>query len=223
MVGTVIGGAISAFIPKELFSQYLSFPLDFLIALGVGIPLYVCSTGSIPIAASLIAKGFSPGAALIFLIVGPATNAITLSFVRAKLGKKSFYLYLTSIAVVALLLGLLFNFMWGFFAQNQSLVTGAGKALAFEYKLISSIILIGIIVFSLLRSKPKEIKCDLEFDVPDIHCQNCKLSLEGNLKKEKQIDDVSVDIHNKKIKIKGKIKRQKALDKIKKSGYNPKE
>ncbi|UCG35489.1 MAG: permease, partial [Candidatus Omnitrophota bacterium] len=108
LIGTLLGGAIAAFVPKELFSQYISFPFDFLVALIIGIPLYVCATGSIPIAASLIAKGFSPGAALVFLIAGPATNAITLSFVRVKLGRKSFNLYLISIILVSILLGVLF-------------------------------------------------------------------------------------------------------------------
>jgi len=66
LLGTVLGGVISAAIPKEIFSKYFFFPLDFVVALAVGIPLYVCATGSIPVAVSLINKGFSPGAALVF-------------------------------------------------------------------------------------------------------------------------------------------------------------
>jgi len=91
--------------------------------------IYVCAIGSIPIAASLIDKGFSPGAALVFLIAGPATNTITLSFVRAKLGRKSFYLYVTSITVIAILLGLLFNFLWFTLGSNLQLIKGGAQTL----------------------------------------------------------------------------------------------
>jgi len=84
-LGVVIGGVISVFLPKDFFSSYFPYPLDFLASLIIGVPLYVCATGSIPVAVSLMVKGFSPGAGLVFLIAGPATNAITLSFVRAKL------------------------------------------------------------------------------------------------------------------------------------------
>lgn len=151
ILGTIVGGAITVLLPVKLFSQYLSFPLDFLAALLIGVPLYVCATGSIPIAVSLIAKGFSPGAALVFLIVGPATNAITLSFVRAKLGKKSFYLYLVNITLVAVVCGLAFNYIYSRLGQDPSFITGAGKMLPQGYKIASGIALIALIIFAFLR------------------------------------------------------------------------
>ena len=82
VIGIVTGGMISYFISTDFIERYLgnpflAYPIMFLIA----IPLYVCATGSIPIAASLILKGMSPGAGLVFLIAGPATNTATLSFV----------------------------------------------------------------------------------------------------------------------------------------------
>lgn len=107
VIGIVIGGILS-YIPINLQPIY---PFDFIIALAISLPLYVCATGSIPIAVSLIDKGFSPGAALIFLIAGPATNTITLSFVRYKLGKKSFIIYLSSIIILSIFAGIVFNFI----------------------------------------------------------------------------------------------------------------
>ena len=109
IIGVLAGGVITVMIPADIFTHYLVFPWDFLAAIGLGIPLYVCATGSIPIAAALIAKGMSPGAALAFLIAGPATNTVTMAFVRAKLGKRSFYLYLANISIIAFLSGLVFN------------------------------------------------------------------------------------------------------------------
>ena len=85
-----MGGAISALVPDDFGAKYLlgSSLLNYVVILLISIPLYVCATGSIPIAASLIAKGVLPGAALALLIAGPATNSVTISFVYKRLGKR---------------------------------------------------------------------------------------------------------------------------------------
>jgi hypothetical protein len=75
----------------------------------VGIPLYMCASASTPIAAALVLKGLSPGAALVFLLAGPATNAATLTVVARFWGRKAALVYLTVIACCSLLLGWLVN------------------------------------------------------------------------------------------------------------------
>jgi len=222
IIGVFLGGLITILIPKELFSKYFSFPIDFLIALIVGVPLYVCATGSIPIAASLIQKGFSPGAALVFLIVGPATNSITLYFVRGKLGKRPFYIYLISIIISALVLGLIFNGIWAILGEAPQLVTGGGRMLPSWTKLIAGIILFLLIANAVLRKSRAIAEPDMEFSVPDIHCKHCKITLEGKLRDIKEIEDVNVDVDKKSIKIKGNVSKDKVVDVIKKAGYNPK-
>ena len=77
-----------------------------LIMLAVGIPLYICATASTPIAAALILKGISPGAALVFLLAGPATNVATVTVLVKILGKRATVIYLLAIAVCAVLFGL---------------------------------------------------------------------------------------------------------------------
>ena len=72
----------------------------------IGIPIYTCATASTPIAAALIVKGVSPGAALVFLLVGPATNITSLTVFFGMMGKRSTAIYLTVIAVSAVLFGL---------------------------------------------------------------------------------------------------------------------
>lgn len=153
IMGTVLGAAIAAFIPAEFFLKYFSAPWDFIAALLMGVPLYVCATGSIPVAASLIQKGFSPGAGLVFLIVGPATNIITLSFVRAKLGRKSFYIYLFSIVAIAIVLGAVFNYFWAGVGRELVFLQGAGAKLPFHLRMVSGIILFGIIANSLWKKR----------------------------------------------------------------------
>ncbi|MBU4304600.1 MAG: permease [Candidatus Omnitrophica bacterium] len=224
IAGILIGSAIAVFLPANLFSLHASCCLDFIIALAVGIPLYVCATGSIPIAVSLIAKGFSPGAGLVFLIVGPATNAITLAFVRAKMGKKSFYLYLINIIIVAVLMGIVFNLIWAMLGGNVSLVTGAGKMLSFEVKLVCGVILLWVVGSGLVRPQACGIdNPDMEISAADIHCTHCKLTLESTLKRVSGVKSVFVDVKKKRIRISGTPERRMVMEKIKEAGYSPRD
>jgi len=77
--------------------------------LGVGIPLYICASASTPVAAALVVKGLSPGAALVFLLAGPATNAATITVVLRYFGRQATLVYLVSIGICSLLLGWLTN------------------------------------------------------------------------------------------------------------------
>lgn len=106
-VGILLAGVITVLVPDDVISRYLGGGLSsMLLMLAFGIPLYICATASTPIAAAFIMKGVSPGTALVFLLVGPATNATSLSVLVGLLGKRATLLYLTSIAVISVLCGL---------------------------------------------------------------------------------------------------------------------
>lgn len=148
VIGTLIGGAIAYFIPPQIIGTYFKSPiLQMLVMLAVGVPLYICATGSLPIAAALVAKGISPGAALVFLIAGPATNATTITVVGKTLGKRSLIIYLTSIAIVSLGLGFLYNVIF----PSGMVFSSSGKIVGlFELpplvSTISAVILIALIL-----------------------------------------------------------------------------
>ncbi len=96
--------------PEDFFTRYLGDEfLSLLIMLVVGIPLYICASASTPVAAALVLKGLSPGAALVFLLAGPATNAATIAVVSRCWGGRATASYLASIAACSLLLGWLLN------------------------------------------------------------------------------------------------------------------
>jgi len=106
VVGILLSGVISALIEPRALEAYLGggvWPM--LAAMAVGIPLYVCATASTPIALSLIHAGLSPGAALVFLITGPATNGATLTTLWRVLGRRSVLIFLLTVAVGALATG----------------------------------------------------------------------------------------------------------------------
>lgn len=120
-VGLLLAGFITALIPDDIFTRYLGEGLAaMLLMLLIGLPIYICSTASTPIAAALVLKGVSPGAALVFLLAGPATNMTTLTVLAGILGRRATVIYLSSIAVCTVFFGLLLNrvYSWmGFSAQ----------------------------------------------------------------------------------------------------------
>jgi len=105
LVGIFLGGLIDVFMPEDFIYFFVRHGFAYPAVLLMAVPMYVCATGSIPVASALIAKGFPPGAAVVFLIAGPATNTVTLSFVRTRLGTKVFFIYLFTVVVVSLIFG----------------------------------------------------------------------------------------------------------------------
>ncbi|RJX26027.1 MAG: permease [Desulfurivibrio sp.] len=152
-VGLLAAGLISALVPDELVGLYLGGGLSaMLLMLLFGIPLYICATASTPIAAAMILKGVSPGAALVFLLVGPATNIASISVVLGLLGKRATALYLLAIAVVSVGCGLLLDFVYlqaGISAQAA--VGQAAELLPFEVRIAGALILLVLSIRPLAR------------------------------------------------------------------------
>jgi uncharacterized membrane protein YraQ (UPF0718 family) len=124
-VGLLLAGFITVVIPDDMMTRYLGGGLDaMLIMLVAGIPLYICATASTPIAAALILKGVSPGAALVFLLVGPATNITSLTVVVKILGKRATALYLSSLAVCGVFFGLLVDRVYQAFGLSPQALAG---------------------------------------------------------------------------------------------------
>ena len=106
LVGVALGGVLFLAIPGDLMSneyaRWLSYPIMVLI----GIPLYICASASTPIAAALVAKGVSPGAALIFLMTGPATNTGTIAIIVSQFGSRFATIYVAVVIAVTVILGI---------------------------------------------------------------------------------------------------------------------
>jgi uncharacterized membrane protein YraQ (UPF0718 family)/copper chaperone CopZ len=109
LVGLVLAGLIGALVPKDFAGAYGAGLVGMLAMMAVGVPIYVCATASVPIAAALVAKGISPGAALVFLMTGPATNAATITTIWRIMGRRTALIYLATVAVMALAAGLALN------------------------------------------------------------------------------------------------------------------
>jgi len=154
-VGIIIAGIVTHFVPDNFVQSHLSSGLSsMLIMLAVGIPIYICAAGSTPIAAALVLKGVSPGAALVFLLAGPATNAATMTMVARYLGRGALAIYLGCIASVAVGMGLLLDAFYRLFGISVHAVVGrhAGM-LPPVLKLSSVVILIALALHVFLRAR----------------------------------------------------------------------
>ncbi len=127
LLGILLAGLITALVPADVMTYYLGGGLPaMLVMLAAGIPLYICATASTPIAAALILKGVSPGAALVFLLVGPATNITSLTVLLKILGKRATFIYLLAIALCAVLAGLALDRVYALLGLSAQAM--AGKA-----------------------------------------------------------------------------------------------
>ena len=113
LLGVLAAGVVTALVPQGYLADYLSpGPLSYLLALSIGIPMYVCSASAVPIAAMLIHAGVSPGAAMVFLIAGPATNTAALFTLWNQIGRRATFAYLATICVVALVSGIVLDLLF---------------------------------------------------------------------------------------------------------------
>lgn len=112
LIGLIVAAFISALVPANFFADKLGTGVFAMVVMMLlGIPVYVCATASVPVAAALIMKGLTPGAALVFLMTGPATNAASFVTIWKVLGRSTAIIYIAAVAGCALLSGILLDYM----------------------------------------------------------------------------------------------------------------
>ncbi|MBW1649656.1 MAG: permease [Deltaproteobacteria bacterium] len=223
IIGIIIAGAISAFVPDSFFIRYLNYPfLSMIIMLGVGIPLYVCASASTPIAAALIMKGISPGAALVFLLTGPATNAITISTVVKSMGKKIAVVYIVSIAVISIALGYFLNIITLKYGFSKIISASGHYMLPLYVKYIGTITLTGMFLlhyfkkFYLDNIRKNEMATDkIRLNVNGMSCMHCASSVKKAVEAIGETLDIDVDLKEKFVQF--NIKNKNRITEVKKS------
>lgn len=158
VVGVVLAGVIMTAMPGFLLEWVLGGTIrPMIVMLLVGVPLYVCATSSTPIAAALVAQGVSPGAALVFLLAGPATNASAIGILTQQFGRRIVAAYLAVIAVVAVVMGLALNVTlawWGVDLAWQVRATTTESAAWWQWA--GSIVMLSLLWRSFRRARPGE-------------------------------------------------------------------
>ncbi|MEO1858240.1 MAG: SO_0444 family Cu/Zn efflux transporter [Rubritalea sp.] len=111
MIGLVFAAVVKTYVPSEFLAQWGDGFLAFVVMALIGVPMYICATASTPIAAGLLFSGVSPGAVLVFMLVGPATNLATMGLVKVELGDRALVAYLTGVIGVGFAFGYLTNYI----------------------------------------------------------------------------------------------------------------
>jgi len=211
VIGFLLAALISVALPEDFFSMFSGMGIvELLVILAASIPLYICATGSIPIAAVLLMKGISPGAALVFLMAGPATNVATITVLAKTMGRKSLTAYLASIIGGALLFGVLINWLIpaDFILSKVVHVHGEHQMLPDWLMWTSAIVLIVSMVggyfYSIFKKKNKMEKTEgITVKVTGMTCSHCEANVKRNLEALKGITNVIADNNSETVKITG--------------------
>jgi uncharacterized membrane protein YraQ (UPF0718 family) len=152
-IGLLFAAIVQTFVPSDLLIKYGTGWTGMLVMLVVGIPMYVCATASTPIAAGFLMAGISPGAVIVFLMAGPATNMATLGIINQQMGRRTMLLYLLGIMSTSLLSGFAINWLVSSNDINvaEHLKTHTGL-IPFWLQIISLLLLLGL---SLRKWLPK--------------------------------------------------------------------
>ncbi len=237
-IGILIAGLISVLLPDDFFLEYLSNPyLSMVVMLVASIPLYVCATSSVPIAAALILKGLSPGAALVFLMAGPATNAATISVIGNTLGKKSLIVYLSTIIIGSFAGGVILDQLMPASWFTGIMSMGHDHHMLPEWLMISSAIVLTIlIIYTLINKLIKKIRgndkdCETRavpnmtektnylVHIEGMSCQHCVMNVKKGLSSLDGVTEVDVNLETKTARVIGKVDTDKIKDTINELGY----
>lgn len=212
LVGILLAAAISTAIPPDLLDhiEWAQGLGGMLLVLAISLPLYVCTTGSVPIAASLTAIGMPPGTALVFLMAGPATNIATIGAVYRALGGRVLTAYLAVVVVMSILLGLSFDFV-----LSGSQVSGGHHE--HETSWLSTLSAVAVCVLLLflfgrriirrLRSrievKTEQQNADLTLQVEGMSCQHCVANVKNALERFDEVKQADPDLASGVVHIRG--------------------
>lgn len=146
IIGLFFAALIETYVPSSFLAQWGNGIIAMLVMVVISIPMYICASASTPIAAALLLSGVSPGAVLVFMLAGPATNIATLGVVYKELGKRSLIGYLSGVLIGALFFGWLTDLLVNKFAVNVTPLIGHDHQLLPEFITISTGVLLAILM-----------------------------------------------------------------------------
>jgi len=235
VIGLVLAAIISAVLPNQYF-ELLNLPpiLQMLLVLSISVPLYICATGSIPLAAVLILKGLNPGAAFVLLMAGPATNVATITMIGKVLGRKSLFTYLGTIITGALGFGLIIDYLlpakWFTAIACEHAVHNHDTGLVW-WQIASGVLLTGLIVNGYIQknlktknektTQIKQINMEIKtIKVDGMTCNHCKANVEKNVQMLDFVQNATVNLADKSVTVEGEnIDIEKIKETIDSLGY----
>lgn len=202
VIGLVVAALITVFIPDSLFMGLSDYPLLAMLAVvAVAVPMYVCATGSIPIALSLMAKGLSPGIAFVMLMAGPAANFASIMILGRTLGRRATAVYVGSVVVTAIAFGLAIDLLLpaSWFAVGNA-ATAACHSHAFGiFDTACSALLVGLLIYAAIKNRKHNHQTTTStmtttYKIEGMACPHCKATVEKALRGLEGVENVDVDL-----------------------------
>lgn len=229
VIGLVIAALITVLVPAGFLASLAAYPLlSMLLVLAISVPMYVCATGSIPIAVALIAKGLSPGAALVLLMAGPATNAASLLMVYKVLGRTTTMIYVGAIVIGSMVFGLLIDYVlpeaWFYPVTNTVSACCAADTMAGWFPVVCGSILSVLLIFAFLSKDKydhhiKNIDDMRTFKIDGMMCNHCRANVEKAILAIPGITTAEVDLSKGLARVQGTAGDEKIISAVKALGY----
>ncbi len=227
VTGLIIAALITVLVPDTLFVGLSRYPiLAMLAVVAVAVPMYVCATGSIPIALSLMMKGLSPGIAFVLLMAGPAANFASMMILARTQGKRATIIYVASVVVTAIAFGLIIDTFlpasWFIPASSVATVDACHATIGW-FPTACSILLLALLAYTFILRKNQNHKIitemTKEYKIKGMACQHCKNNVEKHLAKVPGVESVKVNLDKAVATVSGNAEPKEIIDAIELAGY----
>ena len=233
--GLLIAALITEFVPTDFFASLAEYPLIAMLAVvAVAVPMYVCATGSIPIALSLMLKGLSPGTALVLLMAGPAANFASVTLLSRELGRRAAAIYIASIVVGAIFFGLAADYLMprSWFPLPQAATGGschATMATPGLFSAICGVILAVLLIVAMCSNliKPhkhnhlNENNMSKQYQIKGMNCVHCQKSAQTAIAAVPGVESVTVNLSDGVATVEGNPDDEAVFAAISAAGFDP--
>lgn len=230
IIGLLLAALINVAVPDEFFLTFGKQPLlQMLVILVIAVPMYICSTGSIPVAAALMMKGLTPGAALVMLMAGPAVNLASILVVRKSLGRRFTAVYILTIVVFSVLFGLLINALG--IGADLAVPAGGADCCAMPvrrpglFRTVCSVLLVLFILIALSMKflsrfkKQEAVEGTAVYTVEGMHCNHCKAAVEKAVGGLKGVTAAEVNLGAKTVTVSGTADADAVRKAVEQAGF----
>lgn len=229
VTGLVIAALITVYVPADAFAALSDRPLLAMLAVvAVAVPMYVCATGSIPIALSLMLKGLSPGTALVLLMAGPAANFASFALIRREMGTRAAAIYLAAIVAGAIGFGLAIDYLlpasWFDVATRMAPSCHAAVALG-PFQTASAVILGILLIYTFIKNRSTNFKhkhtteMTTIYRIEGMNCPHCQAAVERAISSVRGVEHVEVSLSGKKAAVDGTPDMEAVIAAVRAAGF----
>lgn len=227
VMGLIIAALITVYVPSDFFAILGDWPLLSMIAvLIIAVPMYVCATGSIPVALSLVMKGLSPGTAFVLLMAGPAANFASFTLISREMGRKASAIYLGSIVLGAMAFGLAIDYLlparWFLVGDAHAMACHGQELNLFPY-LCSGILAI-LLAFALIKGHTHQhvqaTPASKEYIIKGMSCSHCQAAVAKSIAKVEGVTQVDVNLSTGKAIVEGVHHVEDVVEAVRKVGFD---